>query len=278
MKETEGRKKTQDFFGGNKGGKNEGKVAIVTGSTSGMGEAVAKLLATNGVSVIVNGRNVERGNRVVESIKGTGGNALFVKGDVSLPETNKKLVDTALSEYGRLDFLIMSAGELGIGSVTDIDIDTWKKTLDTNLSAVFYLLHYGIPAMNRESSSKKVKGGSVVVIGSIAAFKVFPNHPAYCASKGALTQLVKQVALDYGPEIRINQICPGQVDTPLLRNSVKAFPDPDKIIEETESKLPLKRLGRVSDIANAVLFLISREAEWITGASFVVDGGSLCIP
>ncbi len=256
----------------------EGKVAIVTGGTSGMGEATAKLLAKEGVKVIVCGRNEERGSGVVSSIRNKGGKALFVKGDVTLAETNRKLVDMALSEYGRLDILVMSAGELGIGSITEIDIDTWKRTLDTNLSAVFYLLHYGIPAMNRVSSFKKTKGGSVVVIGSIAAFKVFPAHPAYCASKGALTQLVKQVALDYGPDIRINQICPGQVDTPLLRNSVRAFPNPDRIIKETEDKLPLKRLGIPMDIANAILFLVSNEASWITGASFVVDGGSLCIP
>ncbi len=256
----------------------DGKVAIVTGATSGMGEAIAGLLARRGVSVVVSGRNTERGSRVVNAIRDEGGNALFVGGDVSLPETNKRLVDTALSEYGRLDFLIMSAGELGIGSVTEIEIDRWKRTLDTNLSAVFYLLHYGIPAMGKLSSSKKKGGGSVVVIGSIAAFKVFPNHPAYCASKGGLTQLVRQVALDYGPAIRINQICPGQVDTPLLRNSVRAFPDPERIIEETEKKLPLKRLGKPMDIANAVLFLLSEDASWITGTSFVVDGGSLCIP
>ncbi len=249
-----------------------GKVAIVTGGTSGMGRAIAVLFASEGASVVVSGRNGERGRDVVSEIESNGGKAVFIRGDVSVPETNKLLVEKAVDSFGRLDILVMSAGELGIGSVTDVSLDLWKKTIDTNLNAVFYLLHHGIPAI------KKSGGGSAVVIGSIAAFKVFPNHPSYCASKGALTQLVRQVALDYGPDIRINQICPGQVDTPLLRNSVKAFDNPEEIIRETEVKLPMKRLGKPEDIARAALFLVSDDSSWTTGASFVVDGGSLCIP
>lgn len=249
-----------------------GKVCIVTGGTSGMGREIVLKLAEKGVEVVVNGRNAERGKNVVNELVKNGGNAIFVQGDVSLPETNGKLVNEAVKNFGRLDILVMSAGELGMGSVTEVDIDLWNRTIATNLSAVFYLLHYGIPEM------QKAGGGSVVIIGSIAGFKVFPNHAAYCASKGALTQLVKQAALDYGPLIGIDQVCPGQVDTPLLRNSVKAFENPEEIIQQTEQKLPMKRLGLPRDIANMVLFLISDEASWITGSSFVIDGGSLCIP
>ena len=252
--------------------KFSGKTAIITGATSGMGRSIAKKLADRGVHIIVSGRDKTRGNAVADSINSSGGSALFVQGDISIPETNKMLVETAVEEFGRLDITVMSAGELGIGSITDVSLELWQKTVNTNLNAVFYLLHYAIPEM------EKTGNGNAVIIGSIAAYKVFPNHPAYCSSKGALTQLVKQAALDYGPKIRINQICPGQVDTPLLRNSIKAFDNPDEIIRETEDKLPLKRLGKPKDIANAVLFLLSDEASWITGSSFVVDGGSLCIP
>ena len=250
----------------------EGRVAIVTGATSGMGREIAIRLAEQGSSIIINGRNQKRGLDVVEEIKDKNGSAVFIRGDVSIPKTNKTLVEAAIETYGRLDFLVMSAGELGIGSITEIDIQTWEKTIATNLNSVFYLLHYGLPEL------KKSKRGSVVVIGSIAAFKVFPNHPAYCASKGALTQLVRQVALDFGPQVRINQVCPGQVDTPLLRNSVRAFDNPEEIIKQTEEKLPMKRLGLPKDIAEMVLFLLSDKSSWITGSSFVVDGGSLCIP
>ena len=252
--------------------KLNGQTAIITGATSGMGRSIARKLADSGARIIISGRNEARGNSVADGINSTGGSALFVQGDVSMPETNRMLVETAVRKYGRLDIAVMSAGELGIGSITDVSIDLWQKTINTNLNAVFYLLHYAIPEMEKTGS------GRIVVIGSIAAYKVFPNHPAYCSSKGALLQLVKQAALDYGPNIRINMICPGQVDTPLLRKSVKAFNNPEEIIRETENKLPLKRLGKPEDIANAAVFLLSDDASWITGSSFVVDGGSLCIP
>jgi NAD(P)-dependent dehydrogenase (short-subunit alcohol dehydrogenase family) len=115
-----------------------------------------------------------------------------------------------------------------------------------------------------------------VVIGSIAGQKAFPGHPAYCASKGALIQLTRQIALDYGPEIRINLLSPGQVDTPLLWESTKAFPNPDTIIDKTIQNIPLKRLGVPEDIAKAALFLASEDSTWITGSNLVVDGGILC--
>jgi NAD(P)-dependent dehydrogenase (short-subunit alcohol dehydrogenase family) len=119
-------------------------------------------------------------------------------------------------------------------------------------------------------------GGSIVIIGSLAAYRGFPNHAAYCASKGALVPLVKQITLDYGPEIRINQICPGQVDTPLLWSSAQAFEDPQSVVQQVARRLPLRRLGTPEDIARAALFLASDDSAWTTGASFVIDGGSSC--
>jgi NAD(P)-dependent dehydrogenase (short-subunit alcohol dehydrogenase family) len=118
-------------------------------------------------------------------------------------------------------------------------------------------------------------GGSIVVIGSVAAFHAFPNHPAYCASKGALISLVRQIALDYGPAIRINLLCPAQVMTPLLQDSVRAFEHPDQILAETAQRLPMKRLGTTEDIASATRFLLGGESSWITGSYFVIDGGFL---
>jgi NAD(P)-dependent dehydrogenase (short-subunit alcohol dehydrogenase family) len=159
-----------------------------------------------------------------------------------------------------------------LGSITETDPELWDRTLAANLSAVFYLLHYAIPEMKRRG------GGRVVVVGSIAGYKVFPNHPAYCASKGGLPQLVRQAALDYGPEIRVNAIHPGQVDTPLLWDSARAFPNPDEVVQQTADRLPLKRLGLPADIAAAALFLVGEDASWITGSNFIVDGGSLCLP
>ncbi|MEM1137031.1 MAG: SDR family oxidoreductase [Bacteroidota bacterium] len=164
---------------------------------------------------------------------------------------------------------MLSAGQLGIGSIEKLSIEDWQETIATNLHAVFYLLKYALPIM------KEHAGSSIVIIGSVAAYHAFPNHPAYTASKGALQPLIRQVALDYGPRIRINLVSPAQVKTPLLDASVKAFPNPDEILQQTAQKLPLKRLGTPEDIAQAVLFLLSEDASWITGSNFTVDGGFL---
>ena len=163
--------------------------------------------------------------------------------------------------------LVLAAGQLGIGKVHELSLDDWHDTLDANLSSVFYLLKYALPHLT--------DGGQVVVIGSVAANHAFPEHPAYTASKGALPALVKQVALDYGPQVRINLVSPAQVLTPLLQDSVKAFENPDTILQETANKLPLKRLGNPSDITNMVLFLLGEQSSWVTGSNFVVDGGFL---
>jgi len=253
-------------------GNLEAKVAIVTGSTSGMGRAVAVRFAAEGARVVASGRDGSRGAAVTREIAERGGEARFVAGDVSSAQVNRQLVEAAVESYGGLDLVVLSAGELGLGSITETAPEAWDRTVATNLSAVFYMLHYAIPEMRRRGT------GSVIVIGSIAGFKVFPNHAAYCASKGGLVQLVRQAALDYGPEVRVNAIHPGQVDTPLLWSSAQAFPDPKEVVQQTAARLPARRLGQPGDIASAALFLAGEGASWITGASLVVDGGSLCLP
>lgn len=251
-------------------GKLSGRTAIVTGATSGMGRRIAEVFASEGASVVVSGRDTRRGADVADSIRSDGGRAVFVKGDVAVEETNRLLVERALNGFGGLDILVPNAGILGMGSITAITPDDWRRTMAVNLDAVFHLLHHGLPVMRR------LGGGAVVVTGSIAAHRAFPNHPAYCASKGALVALVRQTALDYAPDIRLNIINPGQVETPLLHDSAAAFPDPEGIIAETAGRLPLKRLGTVDDIARAALFLASDDSSWITGSALTIDGGGLC--
>ena len=251
-------------------GKLGGKVAIVTGSTRGMGKGIAERFAAEGAAVVINGRDEGRGNEVVAGIRDGGGRAVFVRADVSEFEGNQMLVNAAIETFGGLDIVVPNAGMLGIGSVTDLSVETWHQTLDINLSAVFYLIKLGIPEMQKRG------GGVILVNGSIAAWKEFPNHPAYCASKGALVPLVKQVALDYGPMIRANILCPGQVDTPLLWESTKAFPNPEEVVAQVvEEYLVMKRLGTPEDIANAALFLVSDDSSWITGSALVIDGGRI---
>lgn len=247
--------------------KLKNKIAIVTGATSGMGAAIARLFASEGASVIVSGRNEERGNEVINDILEHQGEARFVQGDISTEEGNSTLVDETLKTYGGIDIVVANAGFLGLGSITDVSIDTWHQTINTNLNGIFYLLRLAIPEM------LKRENGSVIVNGSIAAFKSFPNHPAYCASKGALVPLVKQIALDYGPKIRANLICPGPIDTPLIWDSAKAFPDPGKAVADAADATLLGRLGLPEDVAKAALFLASEESSFITGTSITVDGG-----
>jgi NAD(P)-dependent dehydrogenase (short-subunit alcohol dehydrogenase family) len=245
----------------------DGRTAIITGATSGMGRATATLFAREGASIVASGRDGDRGRAIVDEIRAAGGRAEFVAGDVALPETNRALVETARRAFGGIDTLVCFAGMLGLGSITGVAADTWRQTMAVNLDAIFYLLREGLPAMQARG------GGSVVIGGSIAAFKGFPNHAAYCASKGALLALARQAAIDYGPDIRVNVLCPGPVDTPLIWDSAAAFPDPARAVSDVAQKTLLKRLGTPDDIARAALFLASGGSGWITGTSLTIDGG-----
>ncbi len=246
--------------------KLENKVAIITGATSGMGKAIAQTFVTNGAKVILSGRDEERGKALEKEL---GEHAIFMAGDVRNSGYNEQLVNSAIEHFGRLDILAMNAGVLGIGSVTELPDDVWKNTMDTNLSSIFYLSKYAIPEL------QKNEGSSILINASIAAYKSFPNHPAYCASKAGSLALMRQMAVEYAPQIRVNAICPGPVDTPLLWESAKAFKDPTKAVESAASKTLLNRLGEPNDIANLALFLVSNDASWITGSAMTIDGGIL---
>jgi len=243
--------------------KLKGKVCIVTGATSGMGKAIAKGLSSEGAHLVLSGRNQENGKVLENNLS----NAVFIPGDVTDPSYNKKLVDTAVEAFGKLDILSLNAGVLGIGNVQELSIDTWQRTINTNLSSIFYLCKYALPHLQKESH------GNILINASIAAFKSFPNHPAYCASKAAAVALMKQMAVDYAPKIRVNAICPGPVDTPLLWESAKAFEQPDTAVENAKKTTLLKRLGTPEDITKLVLFLISDDSSWITGTTVTIDGG-----
>ena len=243
------------------------RVFIVTGATSGMGRAIALGFAREGAKLLLNGRDEKRGKSVMDKIKQQGGNAHFVPGDVCLESVNQTLTEEALSKFGKIDGISTNAGMLGLGDVATVDSDIWKKTFQTNVDSVFYLMKHTLPHM------KQIGAGVVLVNASIAAFKQFPNHPAYCASKAATVALAKQAAADFGPEIRINAICPGPVDTAFLHDSAIAFPDPESAIKNAAAGTYMKRLGTAGDVAKLALFLASDEASWITGAAYRVDGG-----
>ena len=242
-------------------------VYIITGSTSGMGKGIALKFVEEGASLILSGRNRDKGEEIVQKIKSKNGQAEFYPGDVGEESTNKELVNLAIKRFGKLDGVITNAGILGLGKVTELDTETWHRTFQTNIDSVYFLMKYAIPKMQKSGK------GVAVINASIAAYKSFPNHAAYCSSKAALLALAKQMAVDYGPKIRVNSICPGPVDTTLLHNSAIAFPDPENAVSEAEKATLMKRLGQPADIANLALFLVSDDSSWITGSAFTIDGG-----
>ncbi|MFK7814097.1 MAG: SDR family NAD(P)-dependent oxidoreductase [Maribacter sp.] len=244
--------------------KLKNKICIVTGATSGMGKAIAQTFHAQGAKLILSGRNEERGNALTKELN----NSVFIPGDVSQPSYNEQLVEAAIENFGKLDIVSMNAGILGLGNVVDLSIDDWHQTLNINLSAIFYLSKYAIPQMQKQ-------GGTILINASIAAFKSFPNHPAYCASKAASIALMKQMAVEYAPKIRVNAICPGPVDTPLLWDSAKAFENPEMAVKNAGEGTLMKRLGTPEDVAKLSLFMVSDDSSWITGTAMTIDGGIL---
>lgn len=244
--------------------KLKNKVCIVTGATSGMGKAIATHFHDHGAKLILSGRNQERGKQLAKQLT----NSIFIPGDVSDIHYNESLVKSAIENFGQLNIVSLNAGVLGLGNVIDLTKEEWHQTLDTNLSAIFYMSKYAIPELQKN-------GGNFLINASIAAYKSFPNHPAYCASKAASLGLMKQLAMEYAPKIRVNAICPGPVDTPLIWDSAKAFANPEAAVDNAKNATLLNRLGTPEDIAKLALFLVSEDASWITGTAMTIDGGIL---
>lgn len=242
----------------------EHKVALITGAGSGIGRAMAFLFAQEGARVIVADRDRSGGGDTVAAIHQRGGEALFVQGDVTREADAKRIVEAAVTAYGRLDILVNNAGvELG-GTVVDVTEDDWDRLMAVNLRGVFLCSKYAIPAMQAR--------GAGVILNIASTLGLVGGHDcaAYCASKGAVVALTRAMALDHAADgIRVNCLCPGPVDTPLLHR----FTSADEL-EEIRQTLPLGRLAMPEEIASAALYLVSDEASFVTGAIWTVDGGS----
>lgn len=244
----------------------QGKVAIVTGGSSGIGKAAAELFAQEGAVVIIADVQDDSGRVLVDELAAKGRTATYVQCDVSREADVQATVTLALSQYGRLDVLFNNAGIEGEQALTaDASVDNWDRVMAINLKGVFLGMKYGIEAMLRTG------GGAVVNNASVAGLVGFPAIPAYCASKGGVVQLTRAAALEYATRgIRVNCLCPGVIDTPMVERFTGGN-------EQAESQMralePVGRMGSAREVAELALFLASDRSSFITGAVIPVDGG-----
>lgn len=243
----------------------EGKVAIITGSTSGMGRDTAYLFAEEGAKVVVTGRNEERAKAVVEKIKAAGGEAIYVIADTTDLSSAQKIFDATMEAYGTVDILINNAGQLSTTPFMDLTLDEWNQVLNVNVTMAILLGQLCAKVMKEKGK------GHIINISSIAGTSARWGATAYCTTKHAMVGLTKAMARELGPEIHVNGICPGAIKTAML-DSVGGEAAVGGMIEMS----PLKRIGQGSEIASACLFLATDESSFIDGQLIRVDGGVDC--
>jgi NAD(P)-dependent dehydrogenase (short-subunit alcohol dehydrogenase family) len=254
-------------------GRLEGKVAMVTGGACGIGRAHAELFAREGAKVVVTTRKkVTEGTALAESIKKGGGEATFIKLDVTNEAEWKKVLGEVIKKYGKLNILVNNAGVSLAKTVEETSLDEWNWLMNINSTGVFLGCKYGIEAMKNNGEPC-----SIINISSIDAMVGEAGLPAYCASKGAVRALTKSVALscaEAGYNIRVNSVHPGYIHTQLTEEEARGYGfTPEEYFEKVGKMHPRGRIGNPIDIAYVSLYLASDESDWVTGGEFVADGG-----
>jgi NAD(P)-dependent dehydrogenase (short-subunit alcohol dehydrogenase family) len=246
----------------------EGKAAIISGAGSGIGEATAKLFASLGAKVIIADWNEAEANRVANEINLSQGSALAVKTDVSSEQQVKLLVQQAVAAFGAIDILFNNAAVVLPKKLEDITEVEWTRTLDINLKSVYLMIKFCIPEIRKSR-------GSIVNMSSLSGLLGQKQNPVYSATKGAIIAMTKALAMDYAKDgVRVNCICPAGVMTPLLEEWIEQQPDPAATVQALIDMHPLGRCATTDEIAQAVLYLASEQAYFITGVALPVDGGA----
>lgn len=239
----------------------DGKVAIITGGASGIGEATVRAFIREGANVVIADYS-EHGQQLANELAGGTERALFVKTDVTDAKAVQALIAKTVETYGRIDIMFANAGIAADGPIDELEEAAWQKTIDINLTGVYLCDKYAIDQMRSQG------GGVIVNCGSIHSHVGKSGVTAYAAAKGGVKLLTQTLAIDYGAQnIRVNAVCPGYIDTPLLKD----IPDDKK--QALVALHPIGRLGRAEEVASVVLFLASDESSFVTGASILVDGG-----
>ena len=248
----------------------KGKVALITGGTSGIGSATAVRFAREGAAVVITGRNTERGDQVVRDIAANGGEALFIQADVRFADQCRNAVDQTLERFGKIDVLFNNAGVFHPRTVPECTEEEWDDTLDSSLKGAFLMSKFALPSMIERGS------GSIIHTSSGWGILGGDGAAAYCAAKGGLIIMAKAMAIDHGPQgIRVNCVCPGDVLTPMLHDDAAKRGLSWEEYAAGAVERPLGRIGTVDEIADAVLFLASDESSFVTGEALVVDGGGV---
>ena len=246
----------------------EGKVAVVTGAASGIGRASAKRLAEAGAAVGMLDINEDQGQAAKEQINQEGGRAKFYRCDVSSYADCEKVTEAIIAEFDKIDILFNNAGVIVRKDVVEMSEQEWDLVVNVNLKGIYLLSHHVIPHM-------KAGGGGVIInTGSGWGLKGGSKAVSYCATKAGVVNMTRAMAIDHGPDnIRVNCVCPGDIDTPLLRDEAIQLGEDMEVFMAEAADRPIQRVGQVEDVANAVLFLASDMSSWSTGMCLQVDGG-----
>ena len=245
------------------------KTAVITGAGMGIGQACALRFAEEGARVVVADVDAEAGRGVVDEIRENGGEAHFVEVDVRRRADNERMIEACRDRYGRLDILFCNAGITLPKTLPETADDEIDDVIDVNVKGLMYAARHAIPIMQAQAD-----GGTILFTASKTGLVAQEDSPVYCASKGAAVLLAKALALDYAQDdIRVNALCPGVIDTPMLRRFADAIPDPEAAWREYEQEQPIGRLGTPEECADAALWLVSDHASFITGVALPVDGG-----
>jgi dihydroanticapsin dehydrogenase len=246
----------------------QGKVAIVTGSASGLGRAMAILFAQEGAQVVIADINVAGGKETLDMIQQAGGEAAFVETDVTKSQECKRMVEAAVERYGKVDVLVNNAGVEIRGGVLSLTEEEWDEMLDVDLKAIYLCSKEAVPEM------AKLGGGSIINIASVLSFDVIPERAAYCAAKAGAIHLSKSIALDCAQyNVRCNALAPGAFLTPLLEQSMVDSGDYEGTMQVLSNKSVFGRMGESAELAQAALFLASDDSSFVTGSVLHCDGG-----